>query len=220
MSILQCSIGSGWQNGIISAVRLTACTPAMIAVSNTGPLALRWPLARNARATAAGSARRASASAIRCVTCLALTLTMVGRRAASRWLSPVFLRRVGMSAALGSATHVIHFDTGGPVHINVSTQLAVAVRACQPAFADGLQQFLIAGTRAQWRAQIEALGREQAGVEHAVGGQACPRAIAAEGLRDRGDQSDLALAVHVCMALRDLADKIALHRPQRPAAID
>ncbi|MFO1269424.1 MAG: hypothetical protein U1F67_23335 [Rubrivivax sp.] len=29
-----------------SAVRLTAMTPAMIAVSNTGPLRVRWPVAR------------------------------------------------------------------------------------------------------------------------------------------------------------------------------
>ena len=39
---------SGWQNGMSSWVRLAAMTPAMMAVSNTGPFLVRWPLARSA----------------------------------------------------------------------------------------------------------------------------------------------------------------------------
>ena len=37
-------MGSGWQNGIIDAVFLTAMTPAMMAVSKMGPFAVRCPV--------------------------------------------------------------------------------------------------------------------------------------------------------------------------------
>ena len=62
-----------------SWVRLAAMTPAMMAVSNTGPFLVRWPLARSATDTARGSCRRASATAVRSVTSLAPTSTIVGR---------------------------------------------------------------------------------------------------------------------------------------------
>jgi hypothetical protein len=47
-------MGSGWQNGIRSHVRLTAMVPAMIAVSTIAPFLLRSLLARNCAATSAG----------------------------------------------------------------------------------------------------------------------------------------------------------------------
>ena len=47
IAMRQPSIGSGWQNGISSCVRLTAIVPAMIAVSTMPPLALLRPLARS-----------------------------------------------------------------------------------------------------------------------------------------------------------------------------
>ena len=84
-------------------------------------------------------------------------------------------------------------------------QLAVAVRAPLPDRTDQLQQLVIARAAAQWRSQVGAFGREQAGIEFAVGGQAGARAVAAEGLRDRGDEADLTTAVVECVAARDLA---------------
>ena len=50
-------------------------------------------------------------------------------------------------------------------------------------------------------------GREQARVEPALGGDARSRAGAAERLRDRGDDADLARAVAVAPAVRDLAGR-------------
>src|SRR5579883_1276840 len=64
----QCSIASGWQNGMSSWVRLTASVPAMIAVSTIGPFFARRPAARNCRATAGGNRTSACAAACRAVT--------------------------------------------------------------------------------------------------------------------------------------------------------
>jgi len=83
----QPSIGSGWQNGISSCVRFTAMVAAMIAVSTTGPFALRRPEARRLAATAAGKRTRDSATASRAVTGLADTSTIAGWPPASTWLS-------------------------------------------------------------------------------------------------------------------------------------
>ncbi len=86
-SIFTFDSGNGWQNGISSCVRLAASTPAMIAVSNTGPFFVRCPLRLSSRATLAGSCSSASALASRRVTALSPTSTMVGRLAASRCVS-------------------------------------------------------------------------------------------------------------------------------------
>ena len=82
---LQFSSPRGWQNGISSCVRLAAITPAMMAVWNTGPFALLKPLPRSASATLAGNNTRASATAVRLVTALSATSTMVGWFCESRW---------------------------------------------------------------------------------------------------------------------------------------
>ena len=157
--MLQCSIGTGWQKGMSSAVRLAAITPAMMAVSNTGPLAVRCPLACSARATAAGKAMRASASATRWVTVLSPTPTIVGRRAASRWVSPALLRRL-VIAADASTTDVVHFDACRAVQVNAAAQFAVTISAPQPASAYGRKQFIVTGAGAQRRAQVEPLRGE------------------------------------------------------------
>src|SRR5690606_2161659 len=73
------SIGSGWQNGISSWVRLTAMVPAITAVSTIPPLALRRPLFLSSAATAAGNLTRHSATASRAVTALPETSTIAGR---------------------------------------------------------------------------------------------------------------------------------------------
>src|SRR6202050_845493 len=180
ISIRHCSSASGWQNGISSEVRLAAMTPATIAVSNTGPFFVRWPLRRRARATAAGTRTRASASAIRWVMAFAPTSTIVGRERASRCDRPVLRVRRGMRRL---APDVIHLDVLHAAGAQFVAQFTVAVRAPLPHRAHQLQQFLVAGTTAQRRPQIGALGREQAGVELAVRGQARARAVAAETLR-------------------------------------
>src|SRR6202034_2757001 len=159
ISMRHCSSASGWQNGISSAVRLAAMTPATIAVSNTGPFLVRWPLRRKARATATGRRTRASASAIRWVTALAPTSTIVGRERASRCDSPALRVRRGMRRL---APDVIHLDVLYAAGAQLVAQLTVAVRAPLPHRAHQLQQLLIAGTSPQWRPQVGALGREQA----------------------------------------------------------
>src|SRR3546814_20072744 len=80
------SMGSGWQNGISSWVRLTAMVPAMIAVSTLPPLALFRPLARSCAAPAAGNFTWHSATAYRAVTALEDTSTMAGGSVAARLL--------------------------------------------------------------------------------------------------------------------------------------
>ena len=57
--------------------------------------------------------------------------------------------------------------------------------------------------------------REEAGVEAALGGEPRARAVAAERLRHRGDHADLAAAVAVAPALRDLAAVVRLDRLER-----
>ena len=62
--------------------------------------------------------------------------------------------------------------------------------------------------------------REQAGIEFSLRGQARPAAAAAEGLRYRGDEADLAHAVVETPALRHLAAVVLRHRMHRPAGAD
>src|SRR5512133_4140158 len=58
-------------------------------------------------------------------------------------------------------------------------------------------QVAITVAAAEGAPQIQALAREEAGVEAAFGGEAGPVAAPAEGGRDGGDEADLALAVAV-----------------------
>ena len=74
--------------------------------------------------------------------------------------------------------------------------------------------------RAGGRAGRRSLGGEEAGVEHALGRQPGPRAVAAEGLRDGRDDADLAAAVAVAPAPRDLAPVGGLDRLQRQRGVD
>lgn len=105
------SIGSGWQKGISSWVRLTAMVPAITAVSTMAPLALRRPLARSWVATATGKRTSQCAVALRAVAGLADTSTIPGRPAASTWVSAAagvrdVLRDLGaaMTDSIGTAT--------------------------------------------------------------------------------------------------------------------
>ena len=84
-------------------------------------------------------------------------------------------------------------------------QFAVTVLAPPPHRAHELDAAPRRSRRRAWRAQIRARRREQAGVEHAVGGQPRARAVAAERLRDGRDEPDLAGAVRIGVTLGDLA---------------
>src|SRR5262245_10011440 len=109
MSTVQRSSGNGWQKGTISWVFFAAMTPATMAVSNTGPFFVRWPVRLSARATAGGSLTVASALASRKLALLAPTSTMVGRLAASRWVSFGMVVVSGLAAA-NLTTNIVHFD--------------------------------------------------------------------------------------------------------------
>ena len=64
-----------------------------------------------------------------------------------------------------------------------------------------------------------AAGREQAGVEAAVGRKARTRAVPAERRADRIDEADLAAAVGEGMATRDLARVVRRQFDQRPTRV-
>src|SRR5690348_639483 len=87
---------------MISCVFFAAITPATMAVSNTGPFFVRWPVRASSRATAGGSLTQASATASRVVASFAPTSTMVGRLAASRCVS--------LERAILLTTDVVHLD--------------------------------------------------------------------------------------------------------------
>src|SRR5690606_14071283 len=183
------SMGSGWQNGISSWVRLTAMVPATIAVSTMPPLALRSPLSRSWAATAAGKRTLHSATASRAVTALPDTSTMVGRPEGSIWVSPAL---PGVDLDINSAANEEHLDPPAGA-AGAAALFAVAVGAARPQAADVVGQGQL--TRGQGRLQVGAAGGEQAGVQVAVGGH--PRAVAvrAERRGDRADEADLAAAV-------------------------
>src|SRR6516165_2089492 len=98
--------------------------------------------------------------------------------------------------------------------------LGVAVGAPGPDGGDVLAQRLVAGPRAQQAAQVMPGTGEQAGVELAVGGEPGPGAAAAKRLGDRGDDADLAAAVAVAVAGRDLAGTCGRERFHGPLPAD
>ena len=70
------------------------------------------------------------------------------------------------------------------------------------------------------RAQVRAVGREEAGVEPALGGDAGARAAPAERLSDRGDEADFAGAVAVAVPLSHLARVVGIDRLERELGVD
>src|SRR5262249_9206284 len=84
------SIGSGWQSGISSAVRLAAMIPARRATARTSPLLIR-PL-RMRRRVSGRMLMVAVATATRSVTAFALASTMRARPRASPWLQRCVVR--------------------------------------------------------------------------------------------------------------------------------
>src|SRR5262249_59064616 len=90
--------------------------------------------------------------------------------------------------------------------------LGVAVLARAPEARDPRGELFVRLTRAQRGLQVRAAGREQTRVQVAVGRQPRAGAVAAERLGDRGDDADLARAVAVAVAARDLAAIARLER--------
>src|SRR6478672_2868383 len=116
----------------------------------------------------------------------------------------------------GSAADVGHLDARAVAGLGAA-QLGVAVAAVAPDPAQQRGQLLVGRAVAERPPQVAAVGGEQAGVELALGRQAGPCAVAAEGAGDRGDDADLAGAVDVAEAVGDLARVARRDRLQRPA---
>jgi hypothetical protein len=85
--------------------------------------------------------------------------------------------------------------------------------------ADDLRELVVEGAGAQRGAQIGLVHREQAGPQHALGGDADAVAVAAERLRDGGDEADLALAVGEAPAAGGRV-LLALERLERVSRVD
>src|SRR5690606_2669700 len=139
-----------------------------------------WPLAFSSLATLAGSATKASALASRRVGCLSPTSTMVGRLAASRWVSP------DRRTAIRLPANVVHLHLrAGSAGAQHHALLAVAILAIEPGAAYQPQHLLVVGAAAQRATQVDTVLGEQAGVEDAIGGQPRARTATAERLGDR-----------------------------------
>src|SRR5689334_3920395 len=147
-----------------------------------------------------------------CSSC-AVTSYVDGRAASLR------IGRYGASGAFTSPADVRHLDLrqrrrrGG-------AQLRVAIAAQAPQRGDGAREALVVGTLAQHRAQVVADRAEQARVHLAVGRQPRAGAVAAERLRDRGDDADLAAPVAITPALGDLAGVRGRERLDRQHLVD
>src|SRR5688572_27229786 len=143
----------------------------MIAVSNTGPFFVRCPLSFSAWATFAGSATRASATAIRRVTSFAPTSTIAGRLSRSRCVRPCAGFADFFCAATVSTADVIHLDLRLVAGLapQVRAQLAVTIPALQPDVAEEGAEILIGSPAAKDVSETRAGSGEEAGVQHAVG---------------------------------------------------
>src|SRR5207248_339316 len=102
----------------------------------------------------------------------------------------------------------------------LGADLRVAILAAAPHRADHAGDLLVARAAADHAPQVVAARREETREHLPLGRQAHARARAAERLRDRGDDADLAGAVEVAPALRHLAEVIRLQRLDRPLLRD
>src|SRR5262249_50093030 len=111
-----------------------------------------------------------------------------------------------ISTTFRSATDAEHLDSAAFARgVLTRADLRVAVLARAPDRRDALGELRVGLAGAQRRLQVTARGREQARVQVAVRGEPRARAVAAERLADRRDDADLARAVAVAVAPRDLA---------------
>src|ERR1700722_16932051 len=121
---------------------------------------------------------------------------------------------------MGSTADVVHLDLLSAAQAQRAARLAVSIGTLQPGAANQLRKFLIVGAIAHGCPQIQPSSGEQAGVEPAFRGEARAAAGAAEGLRHRGDEPNLAAAVIEAPALRDLALVVLRYGMDRPALVD
>ena len=117
------------------------------------------------------------------------------------------------------APDVRHLDLR-PARRLSGTALRVAISPDMPDRVQFRRDLVVACAATEERAEVMAICGKEAGVELALGREANARARATEGLRDRGDDSDLAGAVAVAVAARDLATVIRLDRLERPLSSD
>src|SRR3990172_8092337 len=109
-----------------------------------------------------------------------------------------------LGAPASSAADIRHFDLALWLRFRAA-DLRVAVITHAPHGGDGRADFRVRLAAAQQVAKIVTRSGEQAGIEHALGGDAGAGAGAAERLGHRRDDADLARAVPVAPALRDFA---------------
>src|SRR5437762_4996448 len=118
-----------------------------------------------------------------------------------------------------STADVAHLDLRKRRRV-LRPDLRIAVRALVPDRGQIVADLRVAAATAHERTQFVTRRGEQAGVELAVGGQSRTRALAAERLRHRRDDADLAAAVHITPALRDFAGVVRFGRREREFAAD
>src|SRR5581483_2248482 len=123
-------------------------------------------------------------------------------------------------AESSSTADVAHFHPCWRAGRVGGADFGVPIAAQAPDGRDGATHVLVIASLAQQRAKIVAVIGEKTGVELAVGRKTRPRAVAAERLGHRSDHADLATAVAMTPALRDLAGVVRLDRFERHLGVD
>src|SRR5690606_18446055 len=101
-----------------------------------------------------------------------------------------------------------------------ASQLAVTVCSPPPDARKDVQNVLVAGAIAQWRAQVGAPAGKQARVQSAICRQPCTTAGSTERCRYRRDEADLSRAILVGIAAGDFTRIAATQGTQRPARVN
>src|SRR4029079_5317901 len=118
-----------------------------------------------------------------------------------------FRQTVASVASAFSAPGVAHLDLRQGARV-FRADFRIAIGAPRPDGRKVVADLVVGRAAAQQRAEVDPFGGEQARVELAVGGEARPRAVAAERLGYRGDDADLAASVAGAPARRDFAGVI------------
>src|SRR5665647_1172257 len=154
-----------------SCVRLAAMMPARRAAAMTSPLGTVWSSITESVSSAITTC--ASARALRSVSSLAPTSTIVARPRASMWLNSVIRSssdlRHGALVRQRLAASVVALARHGPLDRGAKLQRPI-----------------------EQRAHIHLVAREEAGAQATVGGEAQAVAAPAEVLADAGDEADRA----------------------------
>src|SRR6476659_8259225 len=125
-----------------------------------------------------------------------------------------FRKAVASVTPAFSPADVAHLDLRQGARV-FRADLRIAVGAPRPDSRKMVADLVVGRAAAHERAQVDAFGGEQTGVELAVGRKARPCAVAAKGLRHRGDDADLSAAVAVAPARGNLARIVGVDRLER-----